>query len=96
MGTITCIERSKLRFREKDRNGMQRYRNLSGHSGVRAYECSPGFIKVRFTNGETYVYDDTTPGRRDVARMQALAIAGRGLSTYIAQHVRERYAGKEP
>ncbi|WP_028081416.1 hypothetical protein [Solimonas soli] len=74
---------------------MKRYRNRNGHSGVRAYESGPGYIKVRFANGDTYVYDDRIPGARAVARMQALAAAGRGLSTYIAQHVRERYARKE-
>jgi len=73
---------------------MQRYRNLSGDSGVRAYECGRDAIKVRFANGETYVYDAQVPGAEDVARMQALAVAGRGLSTYIAQQVRERYARK--
>jgi hypothetical protein len=74
---------------------MKRYRNLNGHSGVRAYECGRGYIRVRFANDETYVYDGTAPGARDVARMQALAAAGRGLSTYIARNVRERYARKE-
>jgi hypothetical protein len=76
---------------------MERYGNLSANSGVDAYECGPGWIKVRFRNKpETYVYDGTKPGAEHVARMQELARAGRGLSTYISQHVQKAYARTEP
>ena len=75
---------------------MQRYQNLSADSGVESYECGPDWIKVRFRNGPTYVYDHVKPGADHVARMMELAHAGRGLSTYISQHVRREYARTEP
>jgi hypothetical protein len=73
---------------------MQPYRDLNGHSGVVAWEEGPGYLKVKFRNGETYVYTRRAPGATRLARMQHLARAGRGLSTYISQHVRGDYDRK--
>lgn len=65
---------------------MKPYRNLSGHSGVVAYEIRPGAIVVKFRGGEAYTYSDQTATASAVAEMQRLARAGRGLSTFIARH----------
>lgn len=64
---------------------MKRYRNLSGKSGVVAYDEAPGRIVVVFRNGERYAYTDESAGAPQVAAMQALARAGRGLSTFISR-----------
>lgn len=76
---------------------MKRYANRSGTSGVTFFEDGPDFIKVQFgeTDDVLYVYDYVAPGAADVERMKVLAVAGRGLGTYISQHVRERYRRKE-
>lgn len=70
------------------------YRNLSGNSGVLAYAVGPTSITVRFRNGDTphYLYDYASTGEQHVEAMKLLAHYGRGLSTYIAQHVQGRYA----
>ncbi|KGE53728.1 hypothetical protein WCN79_01760 [Xanthomonas axonopodis pv. vasculorum] len=73
---------------------MQRYGNRNGHSGVVAYALTDDAIAVRFRSGETYVYTADSAGAEVVATMQRLATAGRGLSTYISQTVRDAYAGK--
>jgi hypothetical protein len=73
---------------------MQPYRDTSSQSGVAAYEDGPGYLKVRFRSGDTYLYDRRHPGPRRLARMKALAASGRGLATYIAQEVRDDYAEK--
>jgi len=73
---------------------MPRYRNLDGHSGVLRFETTPDSITLTFADGHRYVYSHVQPGRADVERMKALAQAGRGLCTYVAQHVRERYERK--
>lgn len=73
---------------------MKRYGNTHGRSGVVAYATTPTSIIVRFVNGHLYEYSNARPGRAAVTRMKALAAAGRGLSTFIAQHVRDRYARK--
>ena len=73
---------------------MQRYQNQNGDSGVTHYEALPTAICVRFRNGSVYVYDYTTPGKHHVEQMKRLAASGRGLSTYISQHVGDNYARK--
>ena len=71
---------------------MERYRNLSGNSGVQAYEILHDAILVHFAgSARVYRYSHASAGRHHVAEMKRLAIAGRGLSTYISRHVHDRY-----
>jgi len=74
---------------------MEKYRNVNGDSAVAAYEIGSDFIRIRFGNSSVYVYDAVAPGVHHVEQMKALAIAGRGLGTYISQNVRKNYARKE-
>jgi hypothetical protein len=71
---------------------VERYRALSGISGVRAFIAGDEYIIVRFTDGSIYLYDDEKPGSRHVKRMKDLALTGRGLTTYINQRVRGNFA----
>lgn len=64
---------------------MQRYRNLSGDSGVTAYEIRRHAIVVEFVNGSAYLYTDASAGVARLAAMRRLAEAGQGLSTFISQ-----------
>ena len=73
---------------------MQRYGNRSRESGVVAYDIDAGQIIVQFRNGDRYLYTEDSAGTANIARMQELARAGRGLSTYISQHVHDRYDRK--
>jgi len=73
---------------------METYKNLSGRSGVKAYETTPEAIRVAFAD-HVYTYTYAQPGRQDVETMKALARAGRGLATYISQRVKDRYAAKD-
>ncbi len=73
---------------------MQRYRNLSGNSGVVAYELSEGRIVVQFVDGWKYEYTSRSAGAATIARMHRLAESGRGLSGFIATHVRDGYTRK--
>ncbi|MHB1205033.1 MAG: hypothetical protein ACYCZX_05665 [Rhodospirillaceae bacterium] len=73
---------------------MERYANLSGDSGVEAFEISADSIRIRFRHGETYVYNARAPGSREVEHMKKLARAGKGLSSYIARVVKTRFDSK--
>ncbi len=73
---------------------MERYKNRSGDSGVRAFDLGPGFIRVQFDDGVVYVYTDASAGPDHILRMQQLAVDGQGLNGYINQHVRDRYASR--
>lgn len=71
---------------------MKRYRNLHGSSGVEAYSVLPHAIRVKFHGSDRiYEYSDKSAGADNVRRMKRLAEAGRGLSTFIATHVGDRY-----
>ena len=72
---------------------MTPYGNLSGDSGVAAYSIGDDFIKLQFRHSpKLYVYDAGRPGLAHVTQMQRLAVAGRGLSTYISQNVKKNYS----
>ena len=70
------------------------YRKTGGETGVLRYALEDGAIHVQFHDGMIYVYDEATASHKHVAKMQQLAVAGAGLSTYISQHVHNRYARK--
>ena len=63
---------------------MQRYANLSGNSGVVAYELGRDFLRVRFTNGATYRYGPRAG--HHVEAMKRLAVSGQGLAGYISRN----------
>ncbi|MFN3789025.1 hypothetical protein [Massilia sp.] len=73
---------------------MHRYRNTSGESGVVAYDIDTDSIIIQFTGGDRYLYTERSAGAENIARMQELAREGRGLSTFVSQHIRSRYARK--
>ena len=71
---------------------MLPYRNLSGESGVIAYEPRSSGIVLQFADRSRYLYTYASTGRDHVAEMKRLAKKGRGLTTYVNQHVGRAYA----
>lgn len=71
---------------------MQRYANRSGESGVVAYQIGKDSITVEFSGGARYLYTAESAGAATIESMRKLAAEGRGLSTFISQHVHDRYA----
>lgn len=74
--------------------GMTRYKQLGGPSGVVAYKLAPQAIEVRFVDGRRYTYTYAATGPGAVEQMKRLAKGGKGLATYISQHVRGNYASR--
>jgi hypothetical protein len=74
---------------------VERYDNRSGNSGVAGYECGADFIRVQFSEGSIYRYTYGSAGAANIESMKRLARGGKGLSTFIATSVREKYASKE-
>ena len=74
---------------------MTEYKNLSGESGIVAYETGSDFIRIQFEDKEIYLYTENSSGAEHIAKMKELAEKGRGLNTYINQHVRSKYEKKE-
>ncbi len=71
---------------------MRRYPDRSGESGVEAYELCPDAVLVRFRdNDRVYRYSHRSAGRDKVETMKRLALAGRGLATFISRHASDLY-----
>lgn len=73
---------------------MTRYKNLGGNSGVFAYDNGINRIIVQFKDGSTYLYTNTSTSSYNISQMQRLAIAGRGLNSFISTTVKKGYASK--
>lgn len=73
---------------------MELYKNLGGNSSVRGYEIGIDSITVIFTDGWKYLYTYQSAGRDVVEQMKVLAIAGRGLNSFIMLHAKKAYASK--
>ena len=73
---------------------MHRYRNQSGESGVTANDIGKDSITIEFAGGDRYLYTGRSAGAENIVKMQELAREGRGLSTFVSQHIRQRYARK--
>lgn len=73
---------------------MERYSNLNGDSGVSSYEIGLNYIIVGFTKGGVYEYTYTSAGMTNIETMKTLAIAGRGLCSFIRRHVKKGYSRK--
>jgi hypothetical protein len=73
------------------------YANSDGDSGIANYEITGSAIIIEFVDAKyRYVYDATRPGPEHVKAMKTLAKQGRGLATYINQHVGTSYARRVP
>jgi len=73
---------------------MKKYLNKEGHSGVTGYELGTAGISVEFNHDAVYLYTYKSAGKKVIEKMKELAEAGRGLSTYISQTVRENFEKK--
>lgn len=73
---------------------MEHYANLSGKSGIAAFEISADSITVLFKDGGHYLYTFASTGAHNVLAMQKLAKAGSGLNSYIMRNSRMGYAKK--
>ena len=73
---------------------MIQYKNLSGTSGVYAYEIAPDSITILFTNGYYYLYNTSSTSLFNIEQMKRLAIAGSGLNSFIGKTVKDGYHSK--
>ncbi len=73
---------------------MEHYKNLSGNSGITAFEIGPKSITLEFADGGVYLYTYRSAGRERIEKMKELAMDGRGLNTYINDVFRKGYAEK--
>jgi hypothetical protein len=73
---------------------MPQYQNYSGTSGVYAYEIGFNSITVQFKDGAIYLYNTNSTSAYNIAHMHRLAVAGRGLNSFISTTVKKGYVSK--
>lgn len=73
---------------------MEKYKNLGGDSGVRAYEIGTDSITVQFSTGSVYLYSYQSAGRDNIEQMKVLAVSGTGLNSFIMRNVKKAFAAK--
>jgi hypothetical protein len=71
---------------------MIHYANLNGNSAVVSYEMDDTSIVVEFDNGYIYLYTYISTGSANIEEMKSLAIAGRGLCSFIGKVVKKNFA----
>ena len=73
---------------------MIRYANLNGNSAVASYVMDDTSIVVEFDNRTAYLYTYASTGSANTEEMKSLAIAGRGLCSFIGKVVKKNFAKK--
>ena len=73
---------------------MHPYQSSNHDTGVIAYQNGTDHIAVQFKDGTVYLYTNKSAGSNSISQMKKLAEAGAGLTTYINQHVKDRYEAK--
>lgn len=73
---------------------FRRYKNLSGDSKVARYELQKDGVTVVFTDASVYRYTNQSADPANISRMKTLAEAGKGLGTFIAASLKDRFLRK--
>jgi len=73
---------------------MHLYQSNNRDTGIIAYQSGTDHIAVQFKDGTVYLYTNNSAGAAAINQMKKLAEEGAGLTTYINQHVKDRYEAK--
>lgn len=71
-----------------------RYKNLSGDSKVARYEIRQDAVTIRFTDHTVYRYTNQSADPENISKMKTLALAGKGLGTFISANLKDRFLRK--
>lgn len=78
----------------KKQKMFTRYKNLSGASRVARYEILKDMLTIRFTDSSVYNYSNQSAGPANIEKMKVLALAGKGLGTFIDANLKDRFMRK--
>ncbi|MFI5349669.1 MAG: hypothetical protein ACHQ2Z_09005 [Elusimicrobiota bacterium] len=81
-------------FRSRVQKQFIKYKNLSGDSKVVKFEIKKDGMKVRFADHSIFRYTNQSAGPENISKMKTLAMAGKGLGTFIDGNVKDRYQRK--
>ncbi len=72
----------------------RKYKNLGGKSVVSTYKIKKDSVTIRFADHSVYIFSNQSAGRLNVDKMKELAVAGKGLGTFITTTLKDRFARK--
>ena len=70
------------------------YKNLSKASKVVRYEILKDRVTVRFVDNSVYIYSNQSATPGNIEKMKTLAMAGKGLSTFIDTNLKDKWMTK--
>lgn len=70
------------------------YKNAGGKSEVASFSIEKDAMNVRFKDRSEYRYTNQSASPEAIAKMKQLALAGKGLGTYIKANVADKYQRK--
>ena len=73
---------------------FKKYKNLSGKSKVARYEIAKDGMTIRFADATVYRYTNQSADPANISKMKELALAGKGLGTFIDANVKDRFLRK--
>ncbi|MFI5346553.1 MAG: hypothetical protein ACHQ51_09290 [Elusimicrobiota bacterium] len=79
---------------QQRRKTFVRYKNLSGASKVARYEIRKDAVTIRFADHSVYRYTNQSADPANISKMKTLALAGKGLGTFIDANLKDRFLRK--
>ena len=73
---------------------MEIYKNLSGRSGIQAFEYIQDGIIIKFINGGVYEFTNYSAGSETISKMKFLARNGLSLNRFINSHSKNLFSRK--
>jgi hypothetical protein len=73
---------------------MLRYKNLGGASKVTKFHIAKDAMTVRYADNTVYLYTNQSADPANISKMKVLALAGKGLGTFIDANVKDRFSRK--
>lgn len=78
----------------KRQKQYRKYKNAGGKSTIKKYELQHDAINLQFADGSSYRYTNQATGKENIAKMRELALAGKGLDTFVKNTVKDNYERK--
>lgn len=73
---------------------FRRYKNLSGDSKVARFSVVKDGVTVQFKDASVYRYTNQSADPANIRKMKQLAVAGKGLGTFIESSLKDRFLRK--
>jgi hypothetical protein len=71
-----------------------RYKNAGGKSKVQRFHLAKDAVTVINNDGTSYIYTNQSAGPEKISKMKTLALAGKGLDSFIESDLKDKFGRK--